>query len=357
MSSEVFYDSLEGEHSSPPDSPSDNTVSSVVTGNDKLIVNENKVLNLSSNSCVLVIKYPPNHSSQCSRKSSNSSIRSEFEQNCSLNSGRLDHPRDISTLVPLYSGDIDKFCMKCRKCSSTPSPKAKDADCLVSDEKVSGSCKTCQTSKKKLIKCRNTKVPSKDSEIIIPEVRSRSYLRMFHRSIGYPGQTPKIGTNDTQRSIFGDSKRSSISLSSNENEQFRDAEDCQSDTTSFYMKAISESNHQKMGSGDAKHSPTIVAPPPSSTSELFSCTTPTNSTRSTYKSKRRINKLYPIPDLGGLGADTARFKDKMELRKRQLQYGQRASNRNRIKLKELDILKNLKNEIAESNAINNKNVQ
>ncbi|XP_031329421.1 uncharacterized protein LOC116164742 [Photinus pyralis] len=353
MASEVFYDSLEGEHSTPSDSPSDKAVSSI-TGNDNLIVIENEVVNLSSSSCVLVIKYPPNHSSQCSRKSSNSSLKSEFERKCSLNSARLDHPRDISTLVPLYSGDIDKFGIKCRKCCSTPSQKPQGTDCFVHDEKVrTGSSKKCETSRKKLIKCRNTKMSSKGSEIFIPEVRSRSYLTMFHRRIGYPEQTPNIDIKDTQRSVFGDTKRSLISLTSNENEQFRDAEDCQSDTTSFYMKAITESNQNKIGSGDANQSPAIVAPPPSSTSEIFSCTTPT---RCANKSKRRVNKLYPIPDMGGLGADTVRFKDKMELRKRQLQYGQRASNRNRIKLKELDILKNLKNEIAESNAINNKNV-
>lgn len=41
----------------------------------------------------------------------------------------------------------------------------------------------------------------------------------------------------------------------------------------------------------------------------------------------------------------------MELRKKQLQYGQKASNRNRIKMVELNILKSLKNEIENSNII------
>ncbi|KAF5298612.1 hypothetical protein FQR65_LT09707 [Abscondita terminalis] len=352
MDNEEFYDSLDGDISS-----SSNTSLTNLNFNVKKSFHESKIAP-NTNTSLLVIKPPPNSNcSYGSRKSSDSSLSSQFRSKCSLHSNdknysKTDHvfTNNISTIVPLYSGETKINNMtKVRKCCSTLSLVGNQNQELYSQKSKDDGAKKDKTSLRK----RRTK-NRKNERIQVQNVKSKSYLKIFHSRIGYPASPKKPCTTDTNRSTCGDTKRSSISSISTERDEFQDAEDNELETASYYFRAIAEAENYKApeyekncDNVDTNASCFQMA----SVSEIFSSNRPSKNIKPLRKCVN--SKLLPIPVLGGLGPDTARNQDKMELRKKQLSYGRKASYKNRIKLLEINILKNLKSEMEESTSIKN----
>ncbi|KAK4883153.1 hypothetical protein RN001_006472 [Aquatica leii] len=327
MDKEEFYDSLEGDLSS---------TSNTSLTEQNLKPNTASQLNdtpSDSNTTLLIIKPPPENKLSCSRKSSNSSLSSEFENKCSFYCNEHNNQKictlanDLSRTIPLYSGEKNIYDInKNRKCRSTSTLiNNMNTQTIFSLKTKDDSTKKIKTAQRKQ-RSRNRNLQK--STVQVQEVRSKSYLKIFHNRIGYPTSAKKSTPTDTNRSICGDTKRSSITSNSTERDEFEDAEDNQCETASYYFRAIAESENPNTTDN-------INGPSSSSTfysssscyrmasvSEIFSNKKTPKNKKSLYRYTR--SKLQPIPVLGGLGPDTLRSQDKMELRKKQLNYGQKA---------------------------------
>ncbi|KAF2883087.1 hypothetical protein ILUMI_23079 [Ignelater luminosus] len=343
MDSDKLYDSLDEEFASSTSLPE-------LVSNNPSTAKKNNLENVDLDLTITEELLSKNHKKNTA---------SNFRQRCIvMNSREIQENLDISSIVPLYSGDKYKSELgSSKKSSSIP---------LISKKRCEhySSSKDDSFSKNGTSKCRRrlkfTQGSCSNIDAIVQATSTKSYLGMFHSRVEYSGASKKKELDDTARSLFGDSQRSLISQAPSGKEEFLDAEDNHSDTTSFYFNQIenekinslqqTENRIQTVSENKSKNLKSIT--------DIFLTS---RSDKIANKKKPLVKKatIAPLPILGRLGPDSIAVQEKMERRKKQLQYGQKASNRNRIKMVELSVLKSLKNEMENSNIIdeNHKTLQ
>ncbi|KAF5287682.1 hypothetical protein FQA39_LY15782 [Lamprigera yunnana] len=346
MYNEEFYDSLEGDFSSPSNE------SLLIQNFESKVWLEDKSTSM-SNTSLIVIKPPPLKSKLIrSKQSSNSSLSSPVQSKCSVNNNNRKTEENRSSGIPLYTGKKNvSRSSKSRKCCSTTMIVYNNKSNSANDfQKTRDDVN--DNEKKTLRRKRTKKGNFRKESIQIEKVPSNSYLKIFHHRIGYPTSAKKQIQTDTNRSTCGDSERSSIISNSSSPNDFCDAEDNSFETASYYFQAITEAEKSNKEDDSKLYANSSNASCSSSASfemasisEIFQ-----EKLKSKMKTQKSVkNKLPPVPVLGSLGPETGRNHDKMELRQKQLKYGQKASYKNRIKLLEINILKNLKLEMEGNN--------
>ncbi|KAK9758613.1 hypothetical protein QE152_g718 [Popillia japonica] len=200
----------------------------------------------------------------------------------------------------------------------------------------------------------------------LKDKRQKTYSNIFYKKIGkFKNDVEKSQQTETSRAqCGGNTERSDVSGVSS---HFSDAKSTISDTTSFYMDLLNkqkplnqrefkppahekvlkkiELDTQSVSDFNLKSISQCLVPNNSVADDTGKTTNRTSTHAAKFKPKMSI--VAP-PILGSLGPDMEAIQDKLSLLKKRRSYGQRVSDRNRIKMKEIKVLKDLNEEIRKS---------
>ncbi|GJQ69473.1 hypothetical protein Trydic_g6580 [Trypoxylus dichotomus] len=185
----------------------------------------------------------------------------------------------------------------------------------------------------------------------------RTYSNIFYARMGRQ-ILDKNKLTESARAQYGDeTNRSNVSEVSS---HFSDAKSSVSEGTSFYMDLLN--TNQTTSSGDTITPSSNKSEKKLESESLYESEFNFKSISQCFEQNKSISNvkiggnrkaksklcLVTPPVLGSLGPDMEAIQDKLSLLKKRRSYGQRVSDRNRIKMKEMQVLKDLTEEIRKA---------